>query len=85
MSDNTKRVTIVTRQMRDWIQARATIERTGDAISRLDLTGRMLREDIVDGRRYLAVRWKGQGVATYECVEIVGTWTYVCVPIHFGL
>ena len=34
-----------------------------------NLTGRLLREDHVNGTIYLAVRWKGQGVAIYQVLD----------------
>lgn len=52
------------------------------------LTGRMLREDIVGGARYLAVRWTGHGVATYIATHHGSSYdgdTYVCTLIHWGL
>ena len=54
------------------------------------LSGRMLREDIVDGETYLAFRWTGCGVATYRVLSSrpagggVGT-IYNLLPIHKGL
>lgn len=72
---------IQTKQRRDYVAA---------SIDGTELVGRMRREEIVDGVRHLAVRWRGHGTATYiqtgpVLQDIKGDTFCDCKLVHWGL
>lgn len=81
-------VAISTRQRKDWIEARDLHRKAqhNDA----PRVGRMLREEIIDDVRYIAIRWTGLGI---EILRVEGEparnrwdgYLFLAVPIMGGL